>query len=617
VFACRPSKAPATRNGVKDATADAGEIREQFSSAGPHALVGIACGKQPDGTNLIVVDMDTRPESGIDGRDSFQWLASGKKKPETWDVLTPSGGAHAYYLIEDDRIASKIGNSVSKLGAGIDIRAEGGYVIAAGSTLPDGRRWEFDGESPIRKPAQAPEWLVDSIQTSNGSNGVTSVLDGKPNSQADKLREGQGRNDYLARVAGRLAQAGLGHLQLDAMLRAENLRVCDPPVSDSELRRTVMKSAAGWIASRPGEAAEQSPEDLRWLEYFSADQWASEVRAPEWVTPQFLEAATLSIILGGWGSGKTLIVIDYLLRLASGMPWQGQFQKPRLCVLVESEGQRGVQRRLAAWCQHHKVELPDKLIIIPQAVMLGADGAEVMLEQTLDKIERERGENIAVVVLDTYARCFGLESENNNSNVSQIVNISQRHIMCGRRALIFLHHPGHGDKGRARGGSALVGAADTEYLVSRAGNYAALAATKNKDGEPGQRFFWRFFAVTLTAIDGQRLSVVTCEEASADDFAPGDADGEAERGRGNVQKLLTDAYSAITTAPRQEVVSERLIERVLATSDKPRRTIVRALAGMVSAGIFEATLGDEDKPLLTRRLCWKSDPRAKGFEYFQ
>ena len=110
VFACRSNKAPATPRGVHDATTDANEIRQQFASAGPNALVGIACGQQPNGLHLMAVDLDQRPLAGIDGRDSWQTLASGRKQPDTWEVLTPSGGAHLYYML-DSREAARVRNS--------------------------------------------------------------------------------------------------------------------------------------------------------------------------------------------------------------------------------------------------------------------------------------------------------------------------------------------------------------------------------------------------------------------------------------------------------------------------------------------------------------------------
>lgn len=610
VFACRPNKAPATPRGVHDATTDANEIRQQFASAGPNALVGIACGQQPNGLHLMAVDLDQRPLAGVDGRDSWQTLASGRKQPDTWEVLTPSGGAHLYYML-DSREAARVKNSVAKLGPGIDIRAEGGYVIAAGSSTPDGKQWSFDGNSPSREPARAPQWLVEAV-----SAKPTLELVSSREEAPSKIVEGEGRNDYLARIAGRLANSGLGRVQIDAMLRAENERVCDPPVSEAELRRTVMRSAAGWIATRDtAPLADQSPEELTYLEHFTATEWASVVKAPQWITPGFIEAFSLNIMLGGWGSGKTLIMLDYMLRLAAGMPWQGRLQKPKLVVLVEAEGQSGVQRRIKAWAEHHNNgEIPAKLVIIPQAVLIGGrDQQELILSQTLDQIEREHGEEIALVALDTYARSFGSpQGENDNSAVSVWVNLNQNWVMVGRRALVVLHHPGHAEKGRGRGGSALVGAADTEWLLeSSGGNYRRLSNTKSKDGEPGQTFYWRFFAITIKADDGTPMSVVCCEEATEEQYGEqedGEDSSEAARNplvRGKVQGMLMEAYRELTSAFREEVECGSLIDRAIKNGAGIRKNVTRALLTMIESGAFEVSLGDEEKTLTAKRVSAK------------
>ena len=319
-------------------------------------------------------------------------------------------------------------------------------------------------------------------------------------------------------------------------------------------------------------------------------------------------------MLGGWGSGKTLIMLDYMLRLAAGMPWQGRMQKSKLVVLIESEGQEGVRRRIKAWADHHNNgEIPAKLVIIPQAVLIGSrDQQELILSQTLDKIEREHGEEIALVALDTYARSFGSpQGENDNSAVSVWVNLNQTFVMVGRRALVVLHHPGHAEKGRGRGGSALVGAADTEWLLEASGNYRKLSNTKNKDGEPGQTFYWRFFAITIKADDGSLMSVVCCEEATEEQYGEqedGEDGDEVARNplvRGKVQGMLMEAYRELTSAFREEVECGSLIDRAIKNGAGIRKNVTRALLAMIDSGAFEVSLGDEEKTLTAKRVSAK------------
>lgn len=81
----------------------------------------------------------------------------GTPLPETWTVNTPRGGQHIYFAMPEGLM---LGNSRGSLPKHIDVRGEGGYVIAAGSRREDGKRYGWD-LSPDRTPlAAAPVALI-------------------------------------------------------------------------------------------------------------------------------------------------------------------------------------------------------------------------------------------------------------------------------------------------------------------------------------------------------------------------------------------------------------------------------------------------------------------------
>lgn len=82
---------------------------------------GIACGSRSGG--LVVLDIDVK--KGVDGRIALESLPP---LPPTLTVRTPSGGTHYYFAHP-----GKFQSNASKVGSGIDIRAEGGYVRIPGS----------------------------------------------------------------------------------------------------------------------------------------------------------------------------------------------------------------------------------------------------------------------------------------------------------------------------------------------------------------------------------------------------------------------------------------------------------------------------------------------------
>lgn len=124
VFPLRPnSKVPLTPNGFKDASIEP-EIIKGWWNRTPNANVAIATGKI---SNLLVVD--------IDGKYPSHW----PEMPETTKVKT-SKGYHFYFRYPDNetiKSRAKIG------GHDIDVRANGGYIVAPPSIHPDGGRYEF------------------------------------------------------------------------------------------------------------------------------------------------------------------------------------------------------------------------------------------------------------------------------------------------------------------------------------------------------------------------------------------------------------------------------------------------------------------------------------------
>lgn len=140
------SKKPAWTEFSKKATTDTEKIKKIFKR--PYNI-GIATSFYADDESLIVVDVDDK--DGKKGSEEVLKLEmNGFELPETMEQVTPSGGRHLIF-----RSKTPVGLSASKLAEGLDIRAVGGYIVGAGSTLPNGEYKLID-----RNIAVAPEWLV-------------------------------------------------------------------------------------------------------------------------------------------------------------------------------------------------------------------------------------------------------------------------------------------------------------------------------------------------------------------------------------------------------------------------------------------------------------------------
>jgi hypothetical protein len=136
------SKEPACRRGYKDATSNPATIRRWWL-AEPQFNIGVATGIV---SGVWVLDID-----GADGEDTLRDLSARHRSIDTLTSETARG--HHLWFLTDGPIQSSAG----RVGRGLDVRADGGYVVAPPSVHPDGHVYRWVNDIPI---ATAPAWLV-------------------------------------------------------------------------------------------------------------------------------------------------------------------------------------------------------------------------------------------------------------------------------------------------------------------------------------------------------------------------------------------------------------------------------------------------------------------------
>jgi hypothetical protein len=157
--------------------------------------------------------------------------------PET-PIAETSRGRHYYYQLPDSAVPSIVG-----VADGVDIKAEGGYVVAPPSVHPSGRCYQWvippRGLDPFgAEPAPPPAWLMELLSKHRARSGTLArIVQGVPQGQ---------RNISSAALIGKL----LGCLPQDdwesiawPLAAAWNARN-SPPLPDRELRRVFEKIAA-------------------------------------------------------------------------------------------------------------------------------------------------------------------------------------------------------------------------------------------------------------------------------------------------------------------------------------------------------------------------------------
>lgn len=244
-------KVPLTRNGCKDATTDAAQIKAWWQKY-PNANIGLATGSVSQ--NIFVIDLDIDEDRGIDGYHSLEdWQREHGDFPETWTAITGRGGYHLYYR-GNGRVKNRAG-----IIDGVDIRGNGGYVVAPPSIHKNGRRYEW-------------EYSPDEFELAKADNNVMYFLNHDDHRQSASftmpniVSAGQ-RNQMLFRFACMMQAKGASDQSVFAATMAENESSCSPPLTEQEVR-IIVSSATKYDKGKPihidseGVATRENKDDV-------------------------------------------------------------------------------------------------------------------------------------------------------------------------------------------------------------------------------------------------------------------------------------------------------------------------------------------------------------------
>ncbi len=211
-----PGKHPATSHGFYDATTDLSVLNAWWKKM-PQANLAIATGAL---SGLVVLDVDPRhggDESLADLTQKYGQL------PATVTVLTGGDGQHYYFSHPGVYIKSR------EIAAGLDLKADGGYVIAPPSMHFSGKRYEWEiGHSPSAVPlATLPSWLLAASQPSERAGAA----------EVPGCITAGSRNSTLASLAGTMRRRGMTRDEIATAIHAVNEHRCDPPLAPREVDR--------------------------------------------------------------------------------------------------------------------------------------------------------------------------------------------------------------------------------------------------------------------------------------------------------------------------------------------------------------------------------------------
>ncbi len=209
-------KVPITAHGLKDATTDTGTI-ESWWRAHPAANIGIATGAA---SGIVVLDVDGRA-----GEASLAKLPN--PLPDTLVALTRRG-AHFWFA----HPGGKVANSAGKLGPGLDVRGDGGYVVAPPSRYSEGNdagQYVWIGEDRTLVPW--PGWLQPrdngALRATESSRTVRPPVMGRGNPYAMRALDLEVNSVRTAPIGTRNDQLNRSAYAVARFVRAGELRFAD------------------------------------------------------------------------------------------------------------------------------------------------------------------------------------------------------------------------------------------------------------------------------------------------------------------------------------------------------------------------------------------------------
>lgn len=302
VFPLRPGdKRPLITKWQEQATNRLDQVLNWWSVT-PNANIGIATG---DG--LTVIDIDTKDHNGGNGADGAKSLEEieliyGDLNP-TLTVQTWSGGKHLYYKTDAPQ-----SNKVA-LWPGIDIRGDGGYIVAPGSII-QGRPYRIIGSTFTVEPGNdaVKELLKEESTYTNGSE--------PPPGTSDKLIPQGQRTDYLIKQCGALCDGTRSKETIKQLIAVINNTQLETPLTDRELEREVYPCIDRFKACTPKAVSNEQMAIAKGVNLVSFQEL--NYKTVDWLIPGYIPKGCITILGGDGGQGKTALWCNLVSAISCG-----------------------------------------------------------------------------------------------------------------------------------------------------------------------------------------------------------------------------------------------------------------------------------------------------------
>jgi Bifunctional DNA primase/polymerase, N-terminal/AAA domain len=626
VFPCADKQTPLVKWRAQSTT-DPDAIKHMWAKW-PNALPAIDLAK----SGHVVVDADRH--GGPDGVAAVEQLFTEHNTPlaSVPGVITPGNGVHCWFRQPNGK---PLGNSDKPIrDLGINIRGAGGYVIAPGAQLPDGRGYTRAKDTPHLFVAlrdhtvpPLPVWFAELLRPQpaepKGSPAPAPKLNG------DAYRHQRYAETALKELCEQVAGTPEGSRNIElnnAALRMGHMvasgwieqpvverRLSDAAFAAGLLPDEISKTLASGItaglqephpelADRPRQdikadqpsqrslnpAENEKPEAIA-LSYFSD---LKEAAPKLWLVKNVIARGETSGWIGPPGAGKSALLGDLCVHGASGRNWRGYRIKQEFGSLyLAVERADLVKRRFTAQRMRDNLPIDLPIAIAGQVIDLMDRSCVGDILDAIKRAEDRLSREIGLVTIDTYAK--GIAAGGGDESTAKDQNIAIANL---RRVLdkVNIHIATAGHTGKdvnrgERGSNAKLADVDLQVQIS---------------GETIK---------TATVVKGndQPLGLLTGFQLEPYDFGP-DEDGDPFRTYILSKEIIETgaASSKRPLNPKQQLAMEALAEVTLSHGVSVPAT------DRLPAGLKSVTADQWRDELFRRRVLDRDvkNPRARYAE---
>ncbi len=235
-----------------------------------------------------------------------------------------------------------------------------------------------------------------------------------------------------------------------------------------------------------------------------------QIKHIDWLVKGYVEANTLAQVFGESGCGKSFVILDMACCVATGVDWIGHKVQKGAVFYICGEGHAGISRRLRAWEIGNDLSLENGLLFkslgaaqLCEALTINKNGA-AQVAAAIKKMVEVSGVWPRLIIIDTLSRNYGGDENSTEEMAAFIQHLDEYLRKPWDCTVMIAHHSGAQDKDRSRGSTALRGAIDSEYKVSRdqVSGVITVEPKKMKDADLPTPVMLKLNRVVLSQADG-------------------------------------------------------------------------------------------------------------------